>query len=105
MNPKIKEALKNVEAVQRSFRAYGAKDTEPDGEIHHIIRCAVQRKSYPFEDAVNKNRYQLYSSMEGVHIALTELNNACKELYDVVLHNALDNDVEELKQFCWRVYW
>lgn len=70
---------RTIEAVQLRYSKQGASDTEPDYQIHQIMRLAAD--GHPYDDSI---RFDLYWSgadaemQEACEQGNTELHNACR---------------------------
>lgn len=74
----IKQAMEAFEKLQRSYSKYGAGDTEPDGEFHHIVACAYKGK--PVSTDLTAGEWQLYSDMRGAGLAASNMSRAAAKV-------------------------
>jgi hypothetical protein len=102
---KVKSSIKQFEQIQNKHRSYGAMDTEPDGIFQGILVRAVKGDNCRIPSEANF--WELYSDMEGVSAASSEMSFAAKDAVEVI-HNCPVRDLKEvktyLKDYCWRYY-
>lgn len=102
---RIRTAVKEFEALQSQYRAFGANDTEPDGVFQRVINDAAKGKA----PAIPRTGagWELYSHSMDCTAAADALHNAALKVVQLIEEVPI-KDAQALKSFirdyCWRIY-
>ena len=101
MNELIKNEIEAFESLQQNYDSVGADDSEPDYIFQLLISHAITKKAIDREEAIE---WELVGDEIEMKKAASELTAQAWKVYDAIGTHATAADIDELKDYCWRIY-
>ena len=110
--PKISKflqgAFENFRAVQDRHAYVGAGDSEPDGVFQWYVKEFATKLALP--PKLGADDWQLYAysndiTKKALYDAAHDLNEALDRTITELKRGLAPNELEWVKQMCWRVNW
>jgi hypothetical protein len=98
----FRAAIRQFEAVQSQYRAYGAIDTEPRQIFYDLLRKAA--RGVPAPVPTSGGGWELYSCSMDCSTAAEELHRAANVVLDVVRNCPLGKSAKlqsYIEDYCW----
>lgn len=102
----VKQAIKDLDQVQRKYANYGARDTEPDYVLQRVIMDALAGKNGDIWK-LSADELELFTSTMDCDRAAVNICGALKVVVNAIRRctvQHLDQVGKMLQAYCWRIY-